>query len=450
MVNQRDDSDLMKQRERPKPRRKGKYRDVSNPSTSSHMNQGPSHETKKYTPKARKSDLQEEEVESLPPIPSKSAPYREEKPARSGPPGFNQPKRNDPVPTMHQHEPTVSERHEENDRMEAPNSAQNQKMQVDNSKPPPEPVHNENRGWSRVIDTAPVQRVQVKVPQRSPPKDGMAPIQKNDRKGPAPQQPRPNQRKPDSRKQQPLKSPQTSAPPGGSWINRVTQSKHQRKVGTKAQSTTKLSSKNQWRALRKDASGEWDLTLYLPEIPVPNGWKALTHPLLKDHGELHKKLMSECGCKISIEGLKNENDEFVGPPGIINLHSDVGEEQNIRTAASRLLDMFNEILVQYNLPKTSIALLSNLRNQKAAHKNLPSMKPTHASKPPPHIKPNYIKTLQKPRELPPKPREPQGNAYFVKPAPGAESHLYGRRCRYCFGLEDCGDEETCWFRPFPN
>merc|ERR1740129_1612909 len=59
MVNQRDDSDLMKQRERPKPRRKGKYRDVSNPSTSSHMNQGPSHETKKYTPKARKSELEE-------------------------------------------------------------------------------------------------------------------------------------------------------------------------------------------------------------------------------------------------------------------------------------------------------------------------------------------------------------------------------------------------------
>ena len=81
------------------------------------------------------------------------------------------------------------------------------------------------------------------------------------------------------------------------------------KVGTKAQSATKLSSKNQWRVLRKDASGEWDLTLYLPEIPVPNGWKALTHPLLKDHGELHKKLMSECGCKISIEGLKNENEE---------------------------------------------------------------------------------------------------------------------------------------------
>merc|ERR1719373_425586 len=267
---------------------------------------------------------------------------------------------------MHQHEPTVNERHEENDRMEAPNSAQNQKMQVDNSKPPPEPVLNENRGWSRVIDTAPVQRVQVKVPQRSPPKDGMPQMQKSDRKGPAPPQPRPNQRKPDPRKQQPLKSPQTSAPPGGSWINRV---------GTKAQSATKLSSKNQWRALRKDASGEWDLTLYLPEIPVPNGWKALTHPLLKDHGELHKKLMSECGCKISIEGLKNEENE----PGIINLHSDVGEEQNIRTAATRLLDMFNEILVSHNLPKTSIPLLS-IRNHKPSNvqKNLPSMKPLNA------------------------------------------------------------------------
>ena len=91
---------LRKQRERPKPRRKGKYRDVSNPSTSSHMNQGPSHEMKKYTPKARKSELEEEEVESLPPIPPKSVSYREEKPARSGPPGFNQPKRNDPVPTV--------------------------------------------------------------------------------------------------------------------------------------------------------------------------------------------------------------------------------------------------------------------------------------------------------------------------------------------------------------
>lgn len=429
----REDVDVTKQRERPKNRRKPKYRDVSNPTSSA--NHAPQ-DSKKFSGKGR-SELEEEEVQSLPPIPSKLVPHREEKQTRSGPPGFHQAKRSDPAPSSIQHEAPMNERHAEEDGPKSKQNQANAHAPVEKAKPTPvEPVKNDNRGWSRVIDTAPVQRVPVKPPQRSPPsKEASVPTQKadprKDNRGPA----RPI-RKPDPRKQ-PLKAQPSSAPPGGSWINRV---------GTKTQSTTKLSSKNLWRSLRKDASGEWDLTLYLPEIPVPNGWKALTHPLLKDHGELHKKLMSECGCKISIEGLKNEETE----PGVINLHSDVGEEQNIRTAASRLLEMFNEILTGYNLPKTSIPLLSNPRNHKPsnAQKNLPSMKPVHVSKPPPHIKPNYIKTFQKP--LPTKPREHPGNAYLVKPSPGTDTHLYGRKCRYCFGLQDCGDEETCWFRPYQS
>ena len=66
------------------------------------MNQSPSHETKKYTPKAQKSELEleEEEVESLAPIPSKLVSYSEEKTARNGPPGFNESKQNDPVLTV--------------------------------------------------------------------------------------------------------------------------------------------------------------------------------------------------------------------------------------------------------------------------------------------------------------------------------------------------------------
>merc|ERR550519_1606494 len=105
------------------------------------MTQGPSHESKKYSAKARNVELEEEEVESLPPIPKKPAPHREEKPARSGPPGFNQPKR-DPPSAAHQHEAPSNERRAEmNERMEAPKSIQKkpntQQPPVEKSKPTP-------------------------------------------------------------------------------------------------------------------------------------------------------------------------------------------------------------------------------------------------------------------------------------------------------------------------
>merc|ERR1719499_2209180 len=162
----REETDLMNQRERPKPRRKGKYRDVSNPTTKVH-------DPPKYNNKARKAELEEEEVESLPPIPAKPAPYREEKPARSGPPGFSQAKRTD-APAVHQHDQPSNERVEE--KVEAKPHIQNN---VEKAKPTPaEPVNNDNRGWSRVIDTAPVRPAPAKPPQRTSPKDGMISTQK--------------------------------------------------------------------------------------------------------------------------------------------------------------------------------------------------------------------------------------------------------------------------------
>lgn len=362
---------------------------------------------------------------------------------RNGPPGFSAQKRPDPSPPA-QPEAVPGPSDLDHNQESSP-----EPVQVPQEKPKPSELEPaDNRGWSRVIDSAP--RISSK---RTSPRESVQkgdPTRKDPR-GSVPPRVVPT-RKSESRKPPKSNNHATSAQNGASsWINRRSQ------VGTKINSSTKLNSKSQWRALRQDAKGEWDLTLFLPDIPVPSGWKALTHPLLKDHGELHKKLMSECGCKISIEGLKNEEKEIINlgkhythlpAPGIINLHSDVGEKENIVTAATRLLDMFNEILAAYNLPKTTILSLSSPRTKSTQSQKPPPSKPTPAVSKPPQIKQNYIKTLQKPREVP-KPRETQKNAYFVKATNlPEEKDSTEKQCRWCYGLQDCGDETNCWFRPY--
>eukprot|EP00494_Astrolonche_serrata_P008608 UN08652 len=58
------------------------------------------------------------------------------------------------------------------------------------------------------------------------------------------------------------------------------------RVGSKpSEPTTKINRAQYWNPI-KNADSEWDLTIYLPDLPTSGSWKILTHPLLKNRGEL--------------------------------------------------------------------------------------------------------------------------------------------------------------------
>jgi len=248
------------------------------------------------------------------------------------------------------------------------------------------------------------------------------------------------------------------------------------RIGSKPKPTELIRPRMKWNVKEK-TSGENELTLYLPDLKVETSWKILTQPLLKIQGELHKKLMSQCGCKISIQGLSGSDKEGyrrflkANPrqPGVISINSDVGERKNIVDAADRLLSIFNKVLDDHKLARTSIAQLSTLNSRSKPQNQQPefsrqsdSKSNKHQSTPP--LEKSPVESVRQPAEnmrpppmermmetniRPVQPRErnenqQSRNVYHLKKAP-KEASLLQPRCQWCEGLEPCEDPERCWF-----
>jgi len=240
-------------------------------------------------------------------------------------------------------------------------------------------------------------------------------------------------RQDDRKNTQPRKSqhPPIVSPPPNSW---------NKKVGSKPQQIPRpISNKNHQvgKYVTKNEIGGNELALYLPQLPVKENWNLLTQPLLKNNGHLHQKIMSNCGCKISISG-KNET------MGSVVLTSDVGETQNVIRATNQLLNIFNKVLAENNLPTTTIAQLTSSK------KKIPidQMKPKPVAKQVPNN--SHHSQSVKPSQPPVNSTSHQiaqpnlADTYKMKSKAREIMETSMRnQCRWC--NMDCHDPNQCWF-----